>query len=139
MNKHLNSSQQRQGRITQDGSFTSIRQVIQKRSVLLTQGHRGGQNTFDKQTATYALRTITTATPDHTPTESPFGVNIGRLNTLPIHKSPQSLLNFEDIQAGTTDFMVVKKMPISSSLTTSAWMGCIKVWKSVRESVPSRT
>src|SRR5450759_4493387 len=96
----LNSRQQRRGRNAQGGGSTSRGQVIQHIPVLLAQSHHGGQNPFDKQTSGCTLGSITTATPDHTATQSAFGRIIGWFNAFPIHKGPQRLLDLENIMAG---------------------------------------
>src|ERR1035437_2313113 len=107
--KPLNSRQQRRSRNTQGNGFTSRRQVIQHVPFLLAQGHHCSQNTFHKQTAIFALCSITAATPDHTSAQGSFSSIIGGFNTFPIDERPQSLLNFEDILAGTTSFTVFEQ------------------------------
>ena len=64
---------------------------------------------FNKQAATFTLGTVTAATPDDVPTQSPFGGIIGGFNTLSIHKGRQRLLHFENILAGATGFAVVQQ------------------------------
>src|SRR5450759_2493160 len=104
----LNSRQQRRGRNNQGDGSTSSCQVIQHVPVLLAQGQHGGQNAFDKQTSGCTLGSITTATPDHTATQSAFGRIIGWFNALLIHKGPQRLLDLENIMAGGAGFSMIE-------------------------------
>jgi hypothetical protein len=73
---------------------------------LLAQSHHSGQNAFDKQAAIFTLRPITTATPNDTPAQRPFGGIIGGLNSFAIDKSPQSLLGLKNILAGAAGLAV---------------------------------
>src|SRR5450759_3830534 len=102
----LNSRQQRRGRNTQGSGSTSRLQVIQHVPFLLAQGYNRCQDALDKQASVFTLGTITATTPDYTTAQSPFGGIIGGFNSFPIDKSPQSLLNFENILAGAAGFVV---------------------------------
>src|SRR5450759_5205292 len=102
----LNSRQQGRGRDTEGNSFAGSCQVIQHVPFLLAQGNDCCQNAFDKQASIFTLGTITAATPDYTSAQSPFGGIIGGFNAFPVDKSPQSLLNFENILAGAAGLVV---------------------------------
>src|SRR5665811_737210 len=104
--KPLHSGQQRRGRNTEGNGFTSHLQVIQHVPFLLAQGYDCCQDALDKQASVFTLGTITAATPDYTSAQSPFGGIIGVFNSFPIDKSPQNLLNFENILAGAAGFVV---------------------------------
>src|SRR5450759_2011942 len=102
----LNSRQQRRGRNTQGSGSTSRLQVIQHVPFLLAQGYNRCQDALDKQASIFTLGTITATTPDYTSAQSPFGGIIGGFNAFPVDKSPQSLLNFENILAGAAGLVV---------------------------------
>src|SRR5450759_3243092 len=104
--KPLNSRQQRMGGNTQGSGSTSRLQVIQHVPFLLAQGYDCCQDALDKQASVFTLGTITATTPDYTSAQSPFGGIISGFNAFPIDKSPQSLLNFENILAGAAGLVV---------------------------------
>src|SRR5450759_1125865 len=102
----LNSRQQGRGRDTEGNSFAGGCQVIQHVPFLLAQGYDCCQDALDKQASVFTLGTITAATPDYITAQSPFAGIIGGFNAFPIDKSPQSLLNFENILAGAAGLVV---------------------------------
>jgi hypothetical protein len=78
-------------------------QIVQHISLLLAQRDDSGQHSFDKATATFALRAETAASPQDGPAQSTFSIIVGGFNTLYSGKRPQCCFEREDVGAGAID------------------------------------
>ena len=97
----LTSSQERRAAKTSGSGLASLGEIVEHITLLLSQCDHNGQDALDKLTAVFTLRTETASAPNHASAQGPLNGVVGWFHTFTLHKSPQRLLDFENIVASS--------------------------------------